>query len=171
MSAQQQPPPEPDGETATQVDEAAAAALAGLEDRWRRAVADLDNLRKRYARELERERAAERARVAAQFLPVPGSLQQQVLYFAVGLAMLTLSDAVYLGARFGAGPRDGLMTGAVRVSGRPVWMVRTGIEVVVLTIGWILGGTAGFGTLLIALAMGPLVQWFLRFTTVRLDGD
>ena len=59
MTAQQQPPPEPDGETATQVDEAAtAAALAGLEDRWRRAVAELDNLRKRYARELERERAA-----------------------------------------------------------------------------------------------------------------
>ena len=45
------------------------------------------------------------------------------------------------------------------------------IEVVVLSIGWILGGTVGLGTLLIALAMGPLVQWFLRFTTVRLDGD
>jgi uncharacterized membrane protein YczE len=111
------------------------------------------------------------ADVAAQFLPAPGSLQQQILYFAVGLAMLTFSDAVYLGARFGAGPRDGLMTGAVRVSGKPVWIVRTCIEVVVLTVGWILGGTVGFGTLLIALAMGPSVQWFLRFTTVRLDGD
>ena len=80
MSAQQQPPPEPDGETATQVDEAAAAALAGLEDRWRRAVADLDNLRKRYARELERERAAERARVAAQWLPVVDDLDRALAH-------------------------------------------------------------------------------------------
>jgi uncharacterized membrane protein YczE len=63
------------------------------------------------------------------------------------------------------------MTGAVRVSGKPVWMVRTSIEVVVLTIGWVLGGTVGFGTVVIAFAMGPLVQCFLRFTTVRLDGD
>jgi molecular chaperone GrpE len=76
VSAQQQPPPEPDGETATQVDEAAAAALAGLEDRWRRAVADLDNLRKRYARELERERA----RVAAQFLPVVDNLDRALAH-------------------------------------------------------------------------------------------
>ncbi|MET0236720.1 MAG: hypothetical protein ABW224_18870 [Kibdelosporangium sp.] len=111
------------------------------------------------------------ADLAAHFLPDPGSLPRQLVYFGVGLAMLTLSDAVYLGARFGAGPRDGLMTGAVRVSGKPVWMVRTGIEVVVLTIGWLLGGTVGFGTVLIAVVMGPFVQFFLRFTTVRLDGD
>jgi uncharacterized membrane protein YczE len=111
------------------------------------------------------------ADLAAHFVHAPSSLPQQVIYFAIGLAMLTFSDAVYLGARFGAGPRDGLMTGAVRVSGKPVWMVRTCIEAVVLTIGWVLGGTVGFGTVLIALAMGPLVQWFLRFTTVRLDGD
>jgi molecular chaperone GrpE len=80
VTAQQQPEPEPNGETATQVDEAAAAALAGLEDRWRRAVADLDNLRKRYARELERERAAERARVAAQFLPVLDNLDRALAH-------------------------------------------------------------------------------------------
>jgi molecular chaperone GrpE len=81
VSAQQQPPPEPDGETATQVDEAAtAAALADLEDRWRRAVAELDNLRKRYTRELERERAAERARVAAQFLPVLDNLDRALAH-------------------------------------------------------------------------------------------
>ncbi|MET0135209.1 MAG: hypothetical protein ABW215_16640 [Kibdelosporangium sp.] len=111
------------------------------------------------------------ADVAAHFLPMPGSLAQQAAYFLVGLSMLTLFDAVYLGARFGSGPRDGLMTGAVRISGKPVWLVRTAIELVVLTIGWLLGGTAGFGTALIAVAMGPLVQIFLRFTTVRLKGD
>lgn len=80
MSAQQ-PEPEPDGATTTtQADEAAAAALVDLEDRWRRAVADLDNLRKRYARELERERAAERARVAAQFLPVLDNLDRALAH-------------------------------------------------------------------------------------------
>jgi hypothetical protein len=83
--------------------------------------------------------------------------------------MLTFFDAVYLGAGFGSGPRDGLMTGAVRACGRPVWMVRTGIELVVLAAGWLLGGTVGVGTVLIAFAMGPLVQFFLRRTTVRLD--
>lgn len=85
--------------------------------------------------------------------------------------MLVFFDAVYLGARFGSGPRDGLMTGAVRACGKPIWMVRTVIEVIVLTIGWILGGTVGFGTVLIAFLMGPLVQQFLRLTTVHLDRD
>ena len=61
-------PPEPEPEVEAPGD--AAAALAELKDRWRRALADLDNLRKRYRRELERERAAERARVAAEWLPV-----------------------------------------------------------------------------------------------------
>ena len=111
------------------------------------------------------------ADVVARFVPEPNSLAQQLLFYALGLFMLTFFDAVYLGARFGAGPRDGLMTGAVRVSGKPIWMVRTGIEVVVLSVGWFLGGTVGFGTALIAVCMGPLVQQFLRFTTVRLECD
>ena len=111
------------------------------------------------------------ADLAAILLPTPTALPQRVLFYMVGLVMLTWFDAVYLGARFGPGPRDGLMTGAVRVTGKPIWMVRTGIEVVVLTIGWILGGTVGFGTVLIAVVMGPLVQLFLRVTTVRLVSD
>lgn len=111
------------------------------------------------------------ADLAAHFLPPPQSVAQQCTYYAIGLLMLTFFDAVYLGARFGSGPRDGLMTGAVRVSGKPIWTVRAAIEIVVLAVGWLLGGTVGFGTVLIAFAMGPLVQFFLRFTTVRLDGD
>ncbi|MEV0696978.1 hypothetical protein AB0I53_03525 [Saccharopolyspora sp. NPDC050389] len=111
------------------------------------------------------------ADVAALFVPMPGSFPQQLGYFLLGLLMLTFCDAVYLGARFGSGPRDGLMTGAVRITGKPIWMVRTGIEVVVLAAGWLLGGTVGFGTVLIAFCMGPMVQNFLRFTTVRLAGD
>ncbi|MGW6331164.1 membrane protein YczE [Nocardia rhamnosiphila] len=111
------------------------------------------------------------ADLSARALPEADSPTRQLLYFLAGLLMLTCFDAVYLGARFGAGPRDGLMTGAVRLFSRPVWIVRTGIELVVLTAGWLLGGTVGFGTLLIAVVMGPLVQLFLRFTTVGLAGD
>ncbi|NUS94600.1 MAG: hypothetical protein HOQ36_19705, partial [Nocardia sp.] len=111
------------------------------------------------------------ADLAAVALPAPATLPQRLLYYAVGLIMLTWFDAVYLGARFGPGPRDGLMTGAVRVTGKPIWLVRTGIEVIVLVIGWMLGGTVGLGTVLIAVVMGPLVQLFLGVTTVRLAGD
>jgi molecular chaperone GrpE (heat shock protein) len=86
VSAQQQPEPDltdqvtHETDEGTDTDTAAAAALADLEDRWRRALADLDNLRKRYARELERERAAERARVAAQFLPVVDNLDRALAH-------------------------------------------------------------------------------------------
>jgi uncharacterized membrane protein YczE len=111
------------------------------------------------------------ADLSALALPDADSPTRQLLYFLTGLLMLTCFDAVYLGAGFGAGPRDGLMTGAVRLFSRPVWIVRTGIELVVLTAGWLLGGTVGLGTLLIAVVMGPLVQLFLRFTTVDLAVD
>ncbi|MDA3650090.1 hypothetical protein LZ318_20890 [Saccharopolyspora indica] len=111
------------------------------------------------------------ADVAAVFVPAPSSLAQQIGYLLLGVLMLTFFDAVYLGARFGSGPRDGLMTGAVRLTGKPIWLVRTAIELIVLVVGWLLGGTVGVGTVLIALAMGPLVQQFLRFTTVRLKSD
>lgn len=111
------------------------------------------------------------ADATAAVLPTTDGVPHQVGYFVLGLAMLTFFDAVYLGARFGAGPRDGLMTGAVRLTGRPIWLLRTAIEVVVLATGWALGGTVGFGTLLIAVSMGPLVQLFLQHTTVRLAGD
>ncbi|WP_020501614.1 YczE/YyaS/YitT family protein [Sciscionella marina] len=111
------------------------------------------------------------ADVSALVIPAVHTFTMQLGYYIIGLLMLTFADAVYLGARFGSGPRDGLMTGAVRVTGKPVWMVRTAIEVLVLTAGWLLGGTVGLGTLVIALVMGPMVQYFLRFTTVRLTGD
>ncbi|MGH8894802.1 MAG: hypothetical protein ACRDWY_16095, partial [Actinomycetes bacterium] len=58
----------------------------------------------------------------------------------------------------GPGPRDGLMTGLVRRTGRPVGLVRTAIEVVVVVSGWLLGGTLGVATVLYALLIGPLVQ-------------
>ena len=111
------------------------------------------------------------ADLTARIVAPPGSIVEQLTYFAVGLLMFAFFDAMYLGARFGSGPRDGLMTGAVRMSGKPVWLIRTAIDVVVVAIGWTLGGTLGLGTVAIALLAGPMVQFFLTFTTVRLRLD
>ena len=75
---------------------------------------------------------------------------------------------MYIGSHFGRGPRDGLMTGLVRRTGLSTRVVRTGIELTVVLLGWLLGGTVGLGTLLFALAIGPLVQPMLPWFAVRL---
>jgi uncharacterized membrane protein YczE len=62
---------------------------------------------------------------------------------------------MYIGARFGPGPRDELMTGLHRRTGRPIWMVRPSLEAGVVVLGWLLGGVFGVGTLLYAVAIGP----------------
>lgn len=80
-----------------------------------------------------------------------------------------LAGGLYIGSQFGPGPRDGLMTGIVARTGWSVRLVRSLIEVVVLAIGWLLGGSLGLGTVLYALTIGHLVQFFLRRATVRLD--
>jgi uncharacterized membrane protein YczE len=78
-----------------------------------------------------------------------------------GIVLNALATAVYVGARLGPGPRDGLMTGLSARTGRSVRLVRTGIELTVLAAGWLLGGTVGAGTVLYAFAIGPLAQAFL----------
>jgi uncharacterized membrane protein YczE len=90
-------------------------------------------------------------------LPVATNLVEQVLLFAGGLALLAVASGLYIGANFGPGPRDGLMTGVNRRWGVKLWKVRTAIEVSVLSIGWLLGGNVGVGTLLFALLIGPMV--------------
>ena len=84
----------------------------------------------------------------------------------VGAVLLNgIASACYIGARFGPGARDGLMTGLARRTGWSVRASRTGIEVVVLAAGWLLGGSVGVGTVVYALVIGPLVQLLLpRFT-------
>lgn len=77
------------------------------------------------------------------------------------------AGALYIGAGLGPGPRDGLMTGLARRTGWSLRRVRTGIELTVLVIGWLLGGTVGIGTVLYAFAIGPLVQAFLPLVSVR----
>ncbi|MFJ6787717.1 membrane protein YczE [Streptomyces angustmyceticus] len=77
------------------------------------------------------------------------------------------ATGLYISARFGPGPRDGLMTGLHLRTGRPVRLVRTCIEVTVLSAGWLLGGSVGVGTVVYALAIGPLAQFFLRHFAIE----
>ncbi|WP_328972113.1 membrane protein YczE [Streptomyces sp. NBC_00239] len=84
-----------------------------------------------------------------------------------GVLLNGLSIAVYVGARFGPGPRDGLMTGAAASTGRSMRSVRTLIEMTVLAAGWLLGGGVGAGTVLYALAVGPVTQYFLPWFAYR----
>lgn len=87
----------------------------------------------------------------------PDALVVRWIVFAGGLALLAVASGLYIGAGFGPGPRDGLMTGAHARFGWPIWAVRTSVEVTVLAIGWLLGGTVGFGTVAFALFIGPMV--------------
>ena len=91
-------------------------------------------------------------------LPAPDELLPRILLLPGGLVLLAIATGLYIGARFGHGPRDGLMTGIHRRTGWPIWAVRTAIEVTVLAIGWMLGGNVGIGTLAFALLIGPMVN-------------
>jgi uncharacterized membrane protein YczE len=99
-------------------------------------------------------------------VPSPGMLPLQVAMLLAGVGLNGVATAAYIGARFGPGPRDGLMTGLVARTGRSVRVVRTSIELTVLAAGWLLGGTVGVGTVVYALGIGPLVHLLLPLLTV-----
>jgi uncharacterized membrane protein YczE len=101
-------------------------------------------------------------------LPTPTALPVRVTMMVGAVVLNALSTVLYIGAGLGPGPRDGLMTGLVARTGLSVRLVRTSIEATVLTIGWLLGGTVGVGTVLYAFGIGPLVQFFIRITPKRL---
>jgi uncharacterized membrane protein YczE len=105
------------------------------------------------------------ADLALVLIPEPPSVWIGAPMFLAGLVLLAFATGLYIAADFGPGPRDGLMTGLVRRTGWPVWLVRTLIEGSVLLIGFLLGGPVGVGTLLFAFGVGPLVGWFLPWTT------
>lgn len=99
----------------------------------------------------------------------PDALGWRILLMVAGVVLNGLATAMYIGAQLGRGPRDGLMTGLVRTTGRPLWLVRTGLEVGVVVVGLLLGGALGIGTLLYAVAIGPLAQAMLPAWVVRVD--
>jgi uncharacterized membrane protein YczE len=109
------------------------------------------------------------ADICLSMLGVPESLWLRIAYMLGGVVTCAFATALYVGAQLGPGPRDGLMTGLSRRTGWSIRAVRTIIEVTVLIAGVLLGGVAGVGTVVFALGVGPLTQFFLRYLVVRLD--
>lgn len=99
-------------------------------------------------------------------LDVPDQLGARLVAVAAGIVSFGLGSGLYIGAGLGPGPRDGLMTGLAR-RGWSIRAARTGLELVVVIAGVALGGTIGLGTAAFALAVGPVVQWFLPRLTVH----
>jgi uncharacterized membrane protein YczE len=97
-----------------------------------------------------------------RLVPSYEALAVRIPLLVAGVLLNGVATGLYITARFGPGPRDGLMTGLHRRTGRSVRLVRTGIELTVLAAGFALGGGVGAGTVLYALAIGPLAQFFLR---------
>lgn len=93
-------------------------------------------------------------------IPEPDLLIARLAMMLTGVVVIAIGSGLYIGAGLGPGPRDGLMTGLAR-RGISVRVARTSIEVIVLLVGLALGGMAGLGTAVFALAIGPLVQYFL----------
>ncbi|PWC05341.1 YczE/YyaS/YitT family protein [Agromyces badenianii] len=96
------------------------------------------------------------ADIGLWLIPPGLDLWVRVLLLPAGIVVLAVATGLYIGAHFGPGPRDGLMTGLHRVTGWKIWIVRTGIELVVLAAGWLLGGNVGLGTVAFAVLIGPL---------------
>jgi uncharacterized membrane protein YczE len=94
------------------------------------------------------------------FLTQPASIPARAGLLVAGVVCNGVATALYIGAGLGPGPRDGLMTG-LAAGGHSIRVVRTAIELTVLVIGWILGGTVGVGTILYALSIGPLAHFFI----------
>jgi uncharacterized membrane protein YczE len=116
--------------------------------------------------------------VGIALLPTGAGLGVQLAMMLAGLVTIGIGSGLYLAADLGAGPRDGLMTGIHRRFGWSIRRARTFVEVTVLVLGWLLGGTIGVGTVAFAFGIGPLVQVFLglfdrtgRLERPRLDPE
>ncbi|MGC4109175.1 MAG: hypothetical protein QM747_01835 [Nocardioides sp.] len=94
-------------------------------------------------------------------LPTPHPVGVRLVLLVAGIGLQGVATAAYIGAQFGRGPRDGLMTGLSRRTGRSLRLVRTLMELTVVAIGLLLGGVAGLGTIAYAVAIGPLSQALL----------
>ena len=90
-------------------------------------------------------------------IPAPEAIGIQVAYMVVAIVGTAIATGLYVGAGWGPGPRDGLMTG-LAARGVPLAAARAGVEITVLAIGWLLGGSVGIATVLFATSIGPLVR-------------
>ena len=104
-------------------------------------------------------------------LPQVDALAARIGFAVAGILLNGLATAAYIGVRLGPGPRDGLMTALVRRTRFSVGPVRTAIEVTVVLIGVVLGGTLGVATVLYALAIGPITQLLVPYLVIHLPSD
>ena len=95
--------------------------------------------------------------VSINYIPTPENYISQLLMAIFGVLIVGLGSGFYLVSNLGPGPRDGLMTGIQRKTNFPIAAVRAFLEILVVSIGWYLGGTVGVGTLLFAFGVGPAV--------------
>jgi uncharacterized membrane protein YczE len=100
--------------------------------------------------------------VAMGFLPAVTGQPQQLLVMLLGVVTIAAGSGLYLASDLGPGPRDGLMTGLHFRFGWSIRRARTAVELTVLVLGFLAGGTIGLGTVVFALGIGPLVQVMLR---------
>jgi uncharacterized membrane protein YczE len=98
-------------------------------------------------------------------LPNSTDYEFKILQIIIGVLIVGLGSGFYLIANLGPGPRDGLMTGVQKVTGKPIALVRSTIEIIVVFFGWLLGGTAGLGTIIFALGIGPAVAVGIYFVS------
>jgi uncharacterized membrane protein YczE len=98
---------------------------------------------------------------ALPLIAAPHEMAWRIACLAGGITLCGVATGLYISVGWGAGPRDGLMTGLARRTGWSLRATRTGLELIVLTIGWLMGGTVGVGTVAFALCIGPLSQLFL----------
>ena len=99
--------------------------------------------------------------VALPYIPYQTDISLKLLQVFVGILVIGIGGSIYLIANLGPGPRDGLMTGLSRKTGTPMAYVRNVLEVSVVIIGWSLGGTAGVGTLIFAIMIGPVIVAYM----------
>lgn len=100
-------------------------------------------------------------------IPKSQSLLTGILMLIIGMFIIAFASWLYIGSGLGAGPRDGMMVSLVKMTGKPVGVVRGSIEILVLIVGFILGGKVGIGTPIMAFLIGPIVQ--ITFKAVGFD--
>jgi uncharacterized membrane protein YczE len=102
---------------------------------------------------------------------IKDNLPLQIGMLLVAIFLMGLASAIYIGVDAGAGPRDSMMLAIKRTTGVSIRVARASIEVTVVTVGWLLGGPAGIGTLIYALLVGPAVQWGFKIFKVQPHKD
>jgi uncharacterized membrane protein YczE len=108
---------------------------------------------------------------SVRLLPTPSGMAGRIALVAGGILLNAFATLLYLNARMGAGPRDGLLTGLMRITRLPAAVIKVGIEGAAVAVGWLLGGTVGIGTIAFALSVGPAIQLLgIAFPALALSG-